>query len=139
MVISKAVEYAKLLGPGVRQAMGSGELFSRAFYKRFLAKNPIYESLFQHAGLENQHRRFFVALDVIFGNLNNPHTMEQFLIDLGRVHFRRYHVPAESFTPFGEALEETFAEFLGTDWTDAHARAWREVYDEMVQVMLYGD
>jgi hemoglobin-like flavoprotein len=125
-----------LLELAVQEALRSRTAFVHVLYQRFLTKNPTYKNLFEHIRLENQHPRLFLALDVIFGNLGNPQMVEEFLADLGRAHFRRYHVPPESFAPFGEALKEMFAEFLGNCWTAAHAQAWKEVYDELVCVMM---
>lgn len=103
------------------------------FYGRLFAENPRFRTLFPPA-MDVQRDRLFHALREIVWSLDSPDALSAFLSGLGRDH-RKFGVCREHYDAMGRALLTTLEVFAGDAWTAEAARAWREAYRTIAEIM----
>ena len=111
--------------------------FSASFYARLFVHHPELKPLFAKTDLAAQERKLIASLAIVVENLRNPEQLTQALKSLGAYHHEigtlRGHYPL-----IGQALIETFAKYLGSEWNLATQQAWLEAYSTISDIMLEG-
>ncbi len=105
----------------------------RSFYEILFALDPSLKALFK-GDLDAQGAMFVSALGLAVAGLDDAHTGERLLRDLGQRH-AAYGVTGAHFATFREALVRTLKAQLGAGFTEAHAGAWRAAFDRIGAVM----
>lgn len=111
--------------------------FSASFYQKLLAHHPELKPLFKDTDLQAQEKKLIVSLAIIVENLHNPETLTVALKSLGAYH-REVGTLREHYPMVGQALIETFAEYLGEEWTSETERTWLDAYNLICETMLEG-
>lgn len=111
--------------------------FSASFYHNLFTVYPELKPLFIKADLAAQEKKLIASLAIIVENLRNPEELTLALKSLGAYHHElgtlREHYPL-----VGQALIETFAKYLGSEWDIATENAWLDAYNFISEVMLQG-
>ncbi len=111
--------------------------FSARFYDLLFHHHPELKPLFAETTQEAMGKKLMVSLAAIVENLRSPEILTVALQSLGARHVQVGTL--EEHYPFvGQALLETFAEYLGSDWTPELATAWQDAYGVIVTIMLQG-
>ena len=87
--------------------------------------------------MKEQRKKLLGALLLVIQNLRKPEVLTSALQGLGRRHVK-YGVRPEHYPIVGAILLETFADFLGDDWTPAYQDAWAQAYEAICSIMLEG-
>ena len=111
--------------------------FSASFYSKLFYYHPELKPLFEKADLAAQERKLIVSLAVIVENLRNPQELTMALKSLGAYH-QQVGTIREHYPFVGQALVETFAEYLGNKWDLNTNQAWLEAYNLIAEIMLEG-
>lgn len=111
--------------------------FSASFYEKLFQKNPQLKPLFDEVSQQAQEKKLVFSLAAIVENLRNPEILQPALKSLGARHFQVGTLKAH-YPMVGEALLETFAQYMGADWTPAVSSAWLEAYEAIATVMMQG-
>ncbi len=111
--------------------------FSASFYQNLFSHHPELKVLFAETSQEAQEKKLIFSLAAIIENLRNPDVLQPALKSLGARHVQVGTI--RSHYPFvGQALLETFAEYLQADWTEGLAIAWSEAYNAIANTMIEG-
>src|SRR5215467_12555904 len=114
-----------------------GEAFVTAFYERLFTDYPQTRAFFASTDLKEQRKKLLGALLLVIQNLRKPAGLTSALKGLGQRHVA-YGVRPEHYPIVGAILLETFADFLGDDWTPAYQDAWAQAYEVICAIMLEG-
>jgi len=104
------------------------------FYKHLFARDPGLRAMFRE-DLAGQGMKFMTTLKTIVTALNDPDALDVHLKSLGQSH-AALSVEADHFGPMGDALIDTFREFLGEDFSPQMEAAWRSAYAEISRKMI---
>ena len=111
--------------------------FSATFYHKLFHYHPELKPLFAKADLVAQEKKLITSLAIIVENLRNPEELNMALKSLGAYH-QQVGTIEEHYPFVGQALVETFAEYLGDKWNlDTH-QAWLNAYGVITETMLEG-
>lgn len=111
--------------------------FSASFYHKLFDYHPELKPLFANTDLAAQEKKLIVSLAIIVENLRNPEQLSMALKSLGAYH-QQVGTMKEHYPFVGQALVETFAEYLGDLWhLDTH-QAWLNAYSLITEIMLEG-
>lgn len=109
--------------------------FSANFYNNLFTLYPELKPLFIKADLAVQEKKLIASLAIIVENLRNPSELTVALKSLGAYHHELGTL--KKHYPFvGQALIETFASCLGSQWNVATETAWLNAYNFISEVML---
>ena len=111
--------------------------FSASFYHKLFAYHPELKPLFVKADLAAQEKKLIVSLAIIVENLRNPEELSMALKSLGAYH-QQVGTIEEHYPFVGQALIETFAEYLGNKWDRKTHQAWLDAYSLITEIMLEG-
>ena len=111
--------------------------FSASFYERLFSHHPELKPLFAKVDLAAQEKKLIASLAIIVENLRNPQQLTCALRSLGAYHHEIGTI-AEHYPLVGQALIETFAKYLGSEWNQATQRAWLDAYSLITKTMLEG-
>ena len=111
--------------------------FSASFYSKLFHYHPELKPLFEKADLVAQEKKLVVSLAVIVENLRNPQQLTMALKSLGAYH-QQVGTIREHYPFVGQALVETFAEYLGSKWDFNTNKAWLDAYNLIAEIMLEG-
>jgi len=114
-----------------------GEAFVTAFYDRLFTAYPQTRAFFASTNLKEQRKKLLGALILVIQNLRKPEVLTGALKGLGQRHVA-YGVRPEHYPIVGAILLETFADFLGDDWTPETHDAWAQAYEVICSLMLEG-
>src|SRR6266851_2047708 len=114
-----------------------GEEFVTAFYERLFTNYPQTRAFFALTDMKEQRKKLLGALALVFQNLRKPEVLTSALKGLGQRHVK-YGVRSEHYPIVGTILLETFADFLGDDWTPVYHDAWAQAYEAICAIMLEG-
>ena len=114
-----------------------GEAFVTAFYERLFTRFPQTRAFFASTDMKEQHKKLLGALVLVIQNLRKPEVLTNALKGLGERHVH-YGVRPEHYPIVGAVLLETFADFLGDDWTPEYHDAWAQAYETVCSIMLEG-
>lgn len=111
--------------------------FSASFYNKLFTVHPELKPLFANVELTAQEEKLMASLAIIIENLRNPNQLTLALKSLGAYHHEVGTIP-EHYPFVGQALLETFAEYIGDEWTKETEQAWLDAYNLISQIMLEG-
>src|SRR5213083_2188671 len=107
-----------------------GEAFVTAFYERLFTRFPETRAFFAATDMFEQRKKLQQSLALIVQHMQHPE-------ELGQRHVT-YGIRPEHYPLVGAVLLETFADFLGKHWTQAHHDAWVKGYEAVSSLMLKG-
>ena len=111
--------------------------FSASFYERLFFHHPELKPLFAKVDLAAQEKKLIASLAIIIENLRNREELTMALKSLGAYHHEVGTI--DQHYPFvGQALIETFANYLGKDWNQKTQQAWLDAYNLITEIMLEG-
>jgi hemoglobin-like flavoprotein len=128
---------SEVLETSLQAVVLHGEAFAVAFYERLFTRFPETRVLFAATDMSAQRKKLQETLALIVQHLQQPETLRPLLQDLGQRHVS-YGVRPAQYPLVGAVLLETFADFLGKYWTEAHHDAWVNGYAAVSRLMLHG-
>ena len=114
-----------------------GEAFVTAFYERLFTRFPETRALFAATDMFEQRKKLQQSLALIVEHMQHPEVLSGMLKELGQRHVT-YGIRPEHYPLVGTVLLETFADFLGKHWTQAHHDAWVNGFEAVSSLMLQG-
>jgi hemoglobin-like flavoprotein len=111
--------------------------FVTAFYERLFTRFPETRALFAATDMLEQRKKLQESLALIVEHMQHPEALGDMPRELGQRHVT-YGVRPEHYPLVGAVLLETFADFLGKHWTQAHHDAWVKGFEEVSRLMLQG-
>ncbi|MDJ0594993.1 MAG: globin family protein [Pleurocapsa sp. MO_226.B13] len=111
--------------------------FSASFYTRLFDYHPELKPLFKNVDLVAQEKKLIASLAIIVENLRNPEQLTLALKSLGAYHHEVGTIE-EHYLYVGQALLETFAQYLGSEWNQKTQQAWLDAYNLIAETMLEG-
>jgi hemoglobin-like flavoprotein len=127
----------ELLESSFQAVILHGEAFVTAFYERLFTRFPETRVLFAATDMLEQRKKLQQSLALIVEHIQRPEDLGDMLRELGRRHVT-YGVRPEHYPLVGSVLLETFADFLGKYWTQAHHDAWVKGFEAVCGLMLQG-
>ncbi len=103
------------------------EAFAEAFYQRLFALYPQTISLFAATEMKRQQSSLMATLEMVVSGVARGDNVVPGIEQLGRRH-AMYGVKAEHYPMVGQALLETFEQFLRDKWTSQVEATWSEAY-----------
>jgi hemoglobin-like flavoprotein len=128
---------SELLEASFQAVVLHGEAFEVAFYERLFTRFPETRAFFAATDMFEQRMKLRETLALIAQHLRNPEALGSMLQALGQRHVT-YGVRPEHYPLVGDVLLETFADFLGKHWTQAHHDAWVKGYEAVSRLMEQG-
>lgn len=128
---------SELLESSFQAIILHGEAFVAAFYERLFTRFPETRAFFASTDMLEQRKKLQQSLAMIVEHMRYPEVLGGMLRELGRRHVT-YGVRPEHYPLVGAVLLETFADFLGKHWTQAHHDAWVKGYEAVSSLMLQG-
>ncbi len=126
-----------LLEASFNQVRNNAVKFSASFYNKLFVCHPELKPLFAKADLAAQEKKLIASLAIIVENLRNPEELAMALKSLGAYHHEIGTIE-EHYPYVGQALVETFAEYLGEKWDLNTHQAWLDAYSLITEIMLEG-
>ena len=126
---------SELLETSFQAIVLHGEAFVTAFYERLFTRFPQTRALFAATDMLEQRKKLQQSLALIVEHMQHPEVLGDMLKGLGQRHVT-YGVRPEHYPLVGTVLLETFADFLGKHWTQAHHDAWIQGYEAVSSLML---
>jgi hemoglobin-like flavoprotein len=111
--------------------------FSALFYDRLFRDYPEVKPLFANTNIEKQEKKLIASLVMIVENLRSPEALQEALKSLGARHVQVGTIE-EYYPMVGDALLQTFKEYLGDKWTSEREKAWIYAYSVICTLMLQG-
>ncbi len=103
------------------------EAFAGAFYQRLFALYPQTLPLFAATDMKRQQSSLMATLELVVAGVARGDNVVPSIEQLGRRH-AMYGVKEEHYPMVGQALLETFEQFLGEKWTSQVEATWTEAY-----------
>lgn len=111
--------------------------FSASFYSRLFSHHPELKPLFAKADANAQEKKLIASLAIIVENLRNPEQLTMALKSLGAYH-QEVGTIKDHYPFVGQALIETFVQYLGDDWNQKTEQNWLDAYNLITEIMLEG-
>ena len=111
--------------------------FSASFYSKLFALHPELKPLFRNMDRAAQEKKLVASLAIIVENLRNPEQLTLALKSLGAYH-HEVGTMREHYPFVGQALLDTFAQYLGNNWNSKTEQAWLDAYNLISDIMLQG-
>lgn len=111
--------------------------FATSFYENLFTMYPEAKPLFTNTDMEAQKQKLIDSLKAVILNIRYGESLSQLLNGLGTRHVQYGALP-EHYPAVGNALLETFAQYLGEEWTPEIKQAWVEAYQAITELMLEG-
>ncbi len=111
--------------------------FATSFYDNLFTMYPEAKPLFANTKMEAQKQKLIDSLKAIILNIRYGESLSQLLKGLGTRHVQYGALP-EHYPAVGNALLETFAQYLAEEWTPELKQAWVEAYGIITKLMLEG-
>jgi len=111
--------------------------FSASFYHKLFSYHPELKPLFEKADQAAQEKKLITSLAIIVENLRNPEELSMALKSLGAYHHEVGTIE-EHYPYVGQALVETFADYLEDKWDRHTHQAWLNAYSLITKIMLEG-
>lgn len=127
----------ELLETSFQEIVLHGEAFVTAFYERLFTRFPETRALFAATDMFEQRKKLQRSLTLIVEHMQHPEELSSMLRELGQRHVT-YGIRPEHYPLVGTVLLETFADFLGEHWTQAHHDAWVKGFEAVSSLMLQG-
>ncbi len=127
----------ELLESSFQEIVLHGEAFVTAFYERLFTRFPETRAFFAATDMLEQRKKLQQTLAMIVEHMQHPEVLGGMLREMGQRHVT-YGIRPEHYPLVGTVLLETFADFLGKHWTQAHHDAWVKGYEAVSSLMLQG-
>ena len=127
----------ELLETSFQEIVLHGEAFVTAFYERLFSRFPDTRALFAATDMFEQRKKLQRSLALIVEHMQHPEELSSMLRELGQRHVT-YGIRPEHYPLVGTVLLETFADFLGKHWTQAHHDAWVKGFEAVSSLMVQG-
>lgn len=127
----------KLLENSFNRVKQDAVNFSASFHNKLFAYHPELKPLFAKTDIATQEKKLIFSLAIIVENLRNPEELNMALKSLGAYH-QQIGTMKEHYPYVGQALVETFAEYLGAKWDRRTHKAWVDAYSLITEIMLEG-
>ena len=127
----------ELLESSLQAIVLHGQAFVTAFYERLFTRFPQTRALFAATDMFEQRKKLQRSLALIVEHMQHPEVLSGMLRELGQRHVT-YGIRPEHYPLVGTVLLETFADFLGKNWTQAHHDAWVKEFEAVSSLMLQG-
>jgi hemoglobin-like flavoprotein len=111
--------------------------FATSFYGNLFIKYPEAKPLFANTDMEAQKQKLIDSLKSVMLHIRHGESLALLLRGLGTRHVKYGALP-EHYPAVGNALLQTFEEYLGEDWTSEVKQAWIEAYNAITALMLEG-
>ncbi len=111
--------------------------FATSFYDNLFTMYPEAKPLFATTNMEEQKEKLIDSLKAIIINIRYGDSLALLLRGLGTRHVKYGALP-EHYPAVGNALLETFGQYLKEEWTPSVKQAWVEAYDAITTLMLEG-
>lgn len=111
--------------------------FAASFYATLFARHPEVEPLFTSTDFAHQRQKLVASLAFVVENLRSPDKLAPAVQGLGARHVN-YGVLPEHYPWVGRAMLDTFARYLGSNWTPEVEQAWKDAYATIAELMLAG-
>ena len=125
----------ELLESSFQAVVLHGEAFVTAFYERLFTRFPQTRAFFAATDMLEQRKKLQHSLALIVEHMQHPEVLGGMLQELGQRHVT-YGIRPEHYPLAGAVLLETFADFLGKHWTQAHRDAWVKGYEAVSSLMV---
>lgn len=126
---------SELLETSFQAIVLHGEAFVTAFYERLFTRFPQTRAFFAATDMLEQRKKLQQSLALIVQHMQHPEVLGGMLEELGQRHIT-YGIRPEHYPLVGAVLLETFADFFGKHWTQAHHDAWIQGYEAVSHLML---
>ena len=103
------------------------EAFAEAFYQRLFSLYPQTIPLFAATDMKRQQSSLMATLEMVVSGVARGDNVVPGIEQLGRRH-AMYGVKVEHYPMVGQALLETFEQFLRDKWTSQVEATWSEAY-----------
>ena len=103
------------------------EAFAEAFYQRLFVLYPQTTPLFAVTDMKRQQSSLMATLEMVVSGVARGDNVVPGIEQLGRRH-AMYGVKVEHYPMVGQALLETFEQFLRDKWTSQVEATWSEAY-----------
>ena len=103
------------------------EAFAEAFYQRLFVLYPQTIPLFAATDMKRQQSSLMATLEMVVSGVARGDNVVPGIEQLGRRH-AMYGVKVEHYPMVGQALLETFEQFLRDKWTSQVEATWSEAY-----------
>jgi len=127
----------ELLESSFQAVVLHGEAFVTAFYERLFTRFPQTRAFFAATDMFEQRKKLQQSLALIVQHMQHPEVLGTMLQELGQRHVT-YGIRPEHYPLVGAVLLETFSDFLGKHWTQAHHDAWVKGYEAVSSLMVQG-
>ncbi|MEM9540942.1 MAG: mechanosensitive ion channel domain-containing protein [Cyanobacteria bacterium P01_E01_bin.42] len=111
--------------------------FAASFYDNLFKLYPRTRSFFGRTDMKKQQDKLLASLVLLVENVRDPVTLKPVLYNLGAKH-KGYGVAAKHYPAVGDALLQTFEQYLQEDWTAEVKQAWVDTFQAITQIMLEG-
>jgi len=124
-----------LLETSLHALSTQGEALTKQFYHRLFTKFPEVSSLFSNTTIEQQHKKLWIALEMMGSQLRTPEKLKLTLSKLGKYH-QDIGVVAEHYPMVAKTLLDVMQEFAGNLWTTELEKAWQDALNLVAASML---
>ncbi|MBP0019631.1 MAG: mechanosensitive ion channel [Cyanobacteria bacterium SBLK] len=111
--------------------------FAASFYENLFKLYPRTRSFFNRTDMKKQQDKLLASLVLLVQNVRDPVALKPVLQDLGAKH-KGYGVGAKHYPAVGDALLQTFEQYLQEEWTAEVKQAWVDTFQAITQIMLEG-
>jgi hemoglobin-like flavoprotein/uncharacterized protein YjbI with pentapeptide repeats len=127
----------ELLEHSFQQIKPQANEFVASFYENLFIAHPEVKPLFANIDMATQQKKLLNALVLVVENLRNPETLGIVLNTLGARHVGYGAIP-KYYPAVGEALLNSFEQYLQEDWTPELKQAWVDAFRAITVQMLKG-
>ncbi|MGK7928811.1 MAG: globin domain-containing protein [Spirulina sp.] len=106
-------------------------------YENLFKLYPRTRSFFSRTDMKKQQDKLLASLVLLVDNVRDPVTLKPVLHNLGAKH-KGYGIAAKHYPAVGDALLQTFEQYLQEDWTTEVKQAWEDTFQAITQIMLEG-
>src|SRR3989440_11842921 len=125
-----------LLQQSFAEVKSQQEAFAEAFYRRLFALYPQTIPLFATTDMKRQQSSLMATLELVVAGVARGDNVVPSIEQLGRRH-AMYGVKEEHYPMVGQALLETFEQFLGEKRTSQVEATWTEAYAIITDYMRW--
>ncbi|MEM6591947.1 MAG: globin domain-containing protein [Cyanobacteria bacterium P01_H01_bin.119] len=126
---------AELLESSFEKIQPQANEFISSFFDTLFIKDSTAKSLFASISKPHRNNQALSSLMFIVENAKKQGALEEALAGLGS-HQSSAETAEKYHSPISEALSETFAQYLGGNWTPEVEQAWASTYRVIAQVMV---
>ena len=129
-----ATDEAALLTRSLERLAGHETQLMTRFYDRFFERHPDVVPLFGEHGLNEREEMLRETLASVCAHAEDEPWLDENLSAMGRSH-AEYGVEDAMYPGFVEAMLDTLAEIVGSDWSSATCAAWRSALERLTSTM----